>query len=47
MKKLKEVVILPQEKTITDLYRIAQKRNCDDFVKIIMELGLVIVNIVD
>lgn len=33
----------PQEKTISDLWRIAQKKNCDDFIKIVKELKIKII----
>lgn len=32
-----------QEKTISDLWRIAQKHNCDDFIQIINTLNIKII----
>lgn len=33
----------PQDKTITDLYRMAQKMNCDDFIKMVKEVKIKII----
>jgi hypothetical protein len=36
-------VTVPQEKTVSDLWRIAQKYNCDDFIQIIDTLNIKII----
>lgn len=36
-------IIVPQEKTISDLWRIAQKYNCNDFIQIVNSLNIKIV----
>ena len=36
-------VIVPQEKTVSDLWRIAQKYNCDDFIQMINTLNIKII----
>ena len=36
-------ITVPQEKTISDLWRIAQKHNCDDFIQIVNTLNIKIV----
>lgn len=38
-----KINIPPQEKTISDLWRIAQNKNCDDFIKMVKELNIKIV----
>lgn len=35
--------IPPQEKAISDLWRIAQKKNCDDFINIIKSINMQVV----
>ena len=35
--------IVPQEKTVSDLWRIAQKYNCDDFIQMVNILNINIV----
>ncbi len=36
-------IIVPQEKTVSDLWRIAQKHNCDDFIQMVNSLNIKIV----
>jgi hypothetical protein len=39
--------IPPQEKAISDLWRIAQKKNCDDFINIIKYINIQVVYLED
>lgn len=37
----------PQEKTISDLWRIAQKKNCDDFINFFKSVDMQVVYLLD
>lgn len=42
-----ETIVLNQEKEISDLWRIAQKKNCDDFINILKSLDIQVVRLAD
>jgi hypothetical protein len=40
---MKNVSLPPQDKTISDFWKMSQKMNCDDFIKMVKEVKIKII----